>query len=96
MSKKIAAGSDVIVLDVKCGSGAFMKTLDEAEALANDTIDLVAHVLDRIGSMSENFDAETGNELYADNFASWNLLADVMPWYCNDQTPLQLFPWENK
>lgn len=40
MSKKLAAGSDGIVLDVKCGSGALLKNLEEAENLAELMIDI--------------------------------------------------------
>lgn len=44
MSKKLASGSDVIVLDVKTGSGAFMKSYEDSLALAGEMV--------RIGTMA--------------------------------------------
>lgn len=60
MSKKLAAGTKSIVLDVKYGSGAFMKTEEDAEALAEAMIDIgIAHGR-KMAALISNMDAPLG------------------------------------
>jgi len=61
MSKKIASGSDCIVLDVKCGSGAFMKTADDAQKLAQAMLRIGKMCGKKMTALITNMDIPLGN-----------------------------------
>ena len=67
MSKKLASGSDCILLDVKCGKGAFMKTFEEAKVLATEMVNigkkLNKDVKAEITDMNQPLGKAVGNNL---------------------------------
>lgn len=60
MSKKLASGSDTILLDVKVGSGAFMKDLQSAELLAHKMVDIGHSFNKKICAMLTDMDQPLG------------------------------------
>lgn len=60
MSKKLASGSDAILLDVKCGRGAFMQTLAEATALAQRMVEIGSHAGRRMTALITQMEQPLG------------------------------------
>ncbi len=61
MSKKLAAGADCILLDVKTGSGAFMKTLEDSCVLAKAMVDIASHAGKRAAALITEMDRPLGS-----------------------------------
>lgn len=60
VSKKIASGANFIILDVKCGNGAFIKTLDEAQKLSKIMVETGKKLNKNISAIITNMDMPLG------------------------------------
>ena len=63
MSKKLAEGSNALVLDVKCGDGAFMKNVNEAQALAEAMVSIGGHAGVRTEAFLTDMEAPLGSTI---------------------------------
>ena len=63
MSKKLAAGAHNIILDVKCGSGAFMKTPEDAEDLATEMVKIGKMCNRNTAAVITNMNRPLGNNI---------------------------------
>lgn len=63
MSKKLAAGSETIVLDVKYGSGAFMKTAEDAELLSQKMVDIGKAAGRKMAAVISDMDTPLGTNI---------------------------------
>lgn len=61
MSKKLASGADAIVLDVKTGDGAFMKTLEDSVALADEMVSIGKLAGKKMAAIISDMDQPLGN-----------------------------------
>lgn len=63
MSKKLAGGADCIVLDVKCGSGAFMKDEESAKTLAEKMVEIGRGAGKKIAALITDMDTPLGKNI---------------------------------
>ena len=63
MSKKLAEGSNALVLDVKCGDGAFMKRVQDAQALAEAMVSIGGHAGVRTEAFLTDMDSPLGSTI---------------------------------
>ena len=87
LSKKLAEGAGTLVFDVKCGSGAFMKTREDAAALANSLVNGAKAAGRKAAALVTSMDAPLGFEV-----GNVNEVAESLKWLEPSSLNLDLIP----